>query len=109
MFAGTLDSRITISRATVTTSGLGEATQAWGTLATVWTNATPVRDSEKSENGQINAERAYRFQIRWSPVVASVNAKDRVIYDGLTYEIWGVKEIGRREGIEISATSRADT
>ena len=109
MFAGSLDRRVTISRATVTTSTLGEATQTWVTLATVWANAMPVRDAEKAENGQINAEQAYRFQIRWSPVVASVNAKDRVIYDGLTYEIWGVKEIGRREGIEISATSRADT
>jgi SPP1 family predicted phage head-tail adaptor len=108
MFAGDLDSRVTIQRATITKNAIGEDAQTWTNLATVWAKVMPIRDAERSENGLINAERASRFQIRWSARVADVNPKDRLTYDGSTYEIWGVKELGRRVGIEISATARAD-
>jgi SPP1 family predicted phage head-tail adaptor len=108
MFAGDLDRRVTIQRATVTKNTIGEDAQTWATLTTVWTNVMPIRDAERAENGLINAERASRFQIRWSHRVADVNPKDRLVFDGSTYEIWGVKELGRRVGIEISATARAD-
>jgi SPP1 family predicted phage head-tail adaptor len=106
--SGTLDRRITLQRATVTQNTIGEGAQAWAALATVWASVAYIKDAEREKSGQIRAERQARFMIRWSPTVASINAKDRLVFDGSTYEIWGTKEIGRREGIEISATMRAD-
>jgi head-tail adaptor len=44
-----------------------------------------------------------RFRIRWG---LGVEETDRVSYDGKDFEIIGVKEIGRREGQEITAAAR---
>jgi hypothetical protein len=41
--------------------------------------------------------------------VADLSPKDRLTFDGRVFNIIGVKEIGRREGLEISASARADT
>jgi len=37
-----------------------------------------------------------------------VNPKDRVRFDGRVFDIYGVKEIPYRAGLEITATARAD-
>jgi len=42
-------------------------------------------------------------------VVDSVNPRDRIIYDSKTFDINGIKEIGRNEFLEITATARAET
>lgn len=106
--AGKLDRRITIQRATFTRNDMGEQIPAWSTLATVWAEAKPVSDGERVKAREVSAEISMRFTIRWSTTVGGVNPKDQVVYAGRTYDIVGVKEIGRREGIEISAMARAD-
>lgn len=109
MFAGNLDRRITIQRATYTQNALGEQIIAtWNTLATVWAEVMPVSDGERIRALEVSAEITTRFRIRYSSTVASVNPKDRISYDGRVYDISGVKEIGRREGLEITAAARAD-
>lgn len=108
MKAGDLDRRIAIERATETQDDFGEPIQTWATLATVWASKEDIRDTERFMAQQVGAEVTTRFQIRYSATVASVNPKDRVVYDGRVYDIAGVKEIGRREGLEITAVARAD-
>lgn len=104
-----LDRRITLERFTYTTdSGSGEQVKTWSTLATVWAAKRDVSDSERVASAEVSAEIGTRFQIRWDSSWSSLNPKDRVVYDGLIYDIVGVKELGRREGLEISAIARAD-
>jgi SPP1 family predicted phage head-tail adaptor len=107
MRAGRLDRRITLQRATIVQDAFGDGIETWGTLATVWASKTPVLDAERMQAGEIRAEQQCRFQIRWSPKVASLNPRDRLVCDGVTFLIWGVKEINTREGLEISATAQA--
>lgn len=109
MDAGKLDRRITIERFTTTRDAFNNPIETWAPLVTRTPAAKlDIRDSERWTAQEVGAEITTRFQIRYSSVVADVNPKDRVLYDGKTYGIVGVKEIGRRDGLEITAAARAD-
>jgi SPP1 family predicted phage head-tail adaptor len=108
MLAGHLDRRIEIQRATTTTNAFNEPVPTWGTVATVWARKRDVSDKERQQAGETAAEITTRFQVRFSATLAALNPKDRLVCEARIYDIWGVKEIGRREGLEISATARAD-
>jgi SPP1 family predicted phage head-tail adaptor len=108
MLAGQLDRRVAVQRATTIANGFNEPVATWGTVATVWARKRDVSDKERQQAGETAAEITTRFQVRYSGTLATLNPKDRLVCDGRTYEIWGVKELGRREGLEISATARAD-
>lgn len=103
-----MDRRITIRRATTTTNDFGETVESWSDLATVWAAKEDIRDGERFAAQQVAAEITTRFRTRWSATVADVNPKDRVSFDGRAYDVVAVKEIGRREGLEITARARAD-
>lgn len=108
MRAGKLDRRVTLERFTTTTDSYNEPVKSWATLAVRSASFEPVSDGERMRSSEVTATASARFQIRHSTVVADLNPKDRLIFDGVTYQILNVKEIGRREGIEISAVARAD-
>ncbi|WP_418885044.1 phage head closure protein [Aurantimonas endophytica] len=108
MDAGRMDRRITLERFTETRDAFNEPVQTWAPLATVWASKEDIRDGERWSAQEVGAEVTTRFRVRWSSVVADLNPKDRVQFDGRTYDIVAVKEIGRREGLEITASARAD-
>ena len=102
-----LDRRIAIERATLTDDGFGKV-HAWTPLATVWAKSMPLSDGERWRAGSIGATATHRFRIRYSSQVADLNPKDRLVFEGRVFDITGVKELGRREGLEITASARAD-
>jgi SPP1 family predicted phage head-tail adaptor len=106
--AGKMDRRITLERFTETVDQFNEPVKAWGALATRWASYEPISDGERFRAGETAATASARFVIRHSATVADLNPKDRLTFDGAAWQILHVKEIGRREGIEISATVRAD-
>jgi SPP1 family predicted phage head-tail adaptor len=109
MYAGRLDQRIVIQRAVTSADDFNQPVETFATLATIWAAAVPVSDGERMQSGQTLANKMIRFTIRYSSDVADVDPRDRIVFDGRTYDIAGVKEIGRREGLEITATARAET
>jgi SPP1 family predicted phage head-tail adaptor len=108
MDAGAFDSRIVILRASTAPNGFNEPVETWAPLATVWAKAQPVSDGERWQAGQTLASETVRFSVRWAYWVSDVNPKDRVLYDGKTFDIQGVKDVGRRQYREITATARAE-
>ena len=108
MKAGDLDRRLTLRRATVTTNSLNELVSNWSDLATVWASKKDVSDGERVRAQEVGSSITTRFQVRWSTVTASLTPKDRLVCEDREYEITGVKEIGRRVGLEITATARTD-
>lgn len=106
--AGDLDRRITIQRASATRDALNNPIPAWSDLAEVKASKREVSDAERRAAQENAAEISTRFQIHWSPTVADINPKDRVIYDAIVHEIVAVKELGRRQGLEISCVARPD-
>lgn len=106
--AGPLDRRITIERATVTRNALNEEVRTWSPIATVWASKSDVKDAERWAAHEVAAEVTTRFRIRWQAALANLNPLDRVICEGRTYDINAVKEVGRHEGLEITAVARAE-
>jgi SPP1 family predicted phage head-tail adaptor len=74
----------------------------------VWASVLPVSDGERWRAGEVAAHITARFTVRWSQFAAGITPKDRLIYKDAEHDIFSVKEIGRREWIEITAAARAD-
>lgn len=108
MHAGKLDRRITLQRYTETRDEFNAPVQSWSDLATVAAAVEHIRDAERWTAQEVGAEATMRFQIRYWSDVATINAKDRLIYEGDTFDITAVKELGRHAGLEITAAKRGD-
>lgn len=105
--AGQLDRRITLRRATVANTGLG-VTEAWVDLGTIWAGRKDVSDGEKAAAGTMQAVVVARFVVRSSTFSRGLTPKDRLTEGGKTFQITGIKELGRRDYLEITAEARAD-
>ncbi len=106
-----LDRQITLQRFTSTQdSGSGEEVRVWSTLGPdyIFASKKDVSDGERVAAAEVSASITTRFQIRWDPAWSDLNPKDRLTSEGRIYDIEAVKEIGRREGLEISASARSD-
>lgn len=99
--AGDLDRRISLQRSTDETDPVyGEARPVWSTFATVAASVRQVSGREFLAATEQAGERRAVFVIRWR---GDVTTTDRVAYLGEPYDIDDVREIGRREGLEIHA------
>ena len=108
MRAGPLDRRITIERATATLDGFGGESLVWLTLSVLWASVTPISDGERFRSDERAADITTRFVVRRSDMTKTIDAKDRILFEGRMYQIYGVKEIGFRDGIEITASARGE-
>ena len=106
--AGDLDRRITFQRRAVVDDGFASRPGEPAEIAKVWAKVTPISDGEKFGGGAVRATVDTRFLVRWSSATAAITEKDSIAYDGRVFGIVGLpKEIGRREGLEFSATAQA--
>ena len=110
MEAGRLDRRISIIGKFPT----GEADEwnnpimAEDQSIRVWAQKTDISDAERVRAQQIGATVTTRFLIRYSSRVRNVDPTYRVEFENRSYDISAVKEVGFREGLEITATARAE-
>jgi SPP1 family predicted phage head-tail adaptor len=109
MRAGDLDRRIVLQRATFAPNGFNEPVATWSDLITVWGTVYQVTDVEQFRAQEIGAEATTRITIRYSSEVADLGPTDRVAFGGREYNITGVRELGRREWLEIRAVARAES
>ncbi len=103
--AGALDRRVTLRAKSLANDASGQAIETWADLATVWAEKRDLRGREYLAAQAVNAEVETLFRIRWRSDVTPAN---RLTYDGKDYDIAAVAEIGRREGLELRCTARAD-
>lgn len=95
---GNMDRRITIERETETLKPSGDATKVWAPVATVWAEVLQQTASEfftgygEAETGTVI------FRVRFRP---GITTADRVNYDGTAYGIKEIKELGRRDALEL--------
>ena len=106
MQAGKLDRRLTLRRKTTTTDEFGGEVASWSDVATVWASKEDVRDAERVRAQQVGASITTRFQIRPLAGGAKPSVEWQATCEGVLYEITAVKEIGRREGWELSAVAQ---
>ena len=105
--AGRLDRRVTLRRKTLANTGLG-MTEAWADLATIWAGRKDVSDGEKAAAGKLQSTVVARFIVRSSSLTRTLTPKDELIEGGRTFRISGIKELGRRDFLEITAEAGMD-
>lgn len=105
--AGKRNRRITVQRYVTTQNDLGEEVQAWSDLASCWANVRDVSDRERMQAQEVQADITTRFTVAYGPLTSTIDPKDRIVYDGRVYNIYGCKTL-EREGVEITAAARTD-
>lgn len=107
--AGTLDRRVIFQRAVTSRNALNETVAGgWDEVASVMAHRAPVRDAERVAGAGVNREVTDRFTTHWVQRLSILTAADQLVCDGVAYRIVGIKELGRREGLEFSALARPD-
>ncbi|MGJ0236981.1 head-tail adaptor protein [Novosphingobium fluoreni] len=102
MKAGNLDRRVTVQRQ-------GEAfddgyTTQPGTptdYCTRWASWKPANGRETFESQGNEAKAGGTFWLRWDSLTSAILPTDVVLFQGRAWDIKGVQEIGRREGVEL--------
>jgi len=107
MTAGSLDRLVTLSTMTATNTGTGY-TETATTLGTVWASRKDVSDAEKAAAGAVEGTVRARFIVRSSSLTRGLKPKDRLTEGGKVFQIVGIKEVGRRDMLEITAEARLD-
>lgn len=103
MRAGYLDRRATLQHRVLTRSATtGDEVVTYTDYATVWAGKKDIRGREFWASQQVNSDITTMWQIRHR---TDVVATDRIVVEGLSYDISGIAEIGRRDGLELQATA----
>ena len=99
--AGQLDRVVTIQERVVTENSVGEDTYDWVDLAT-GVRAQVIQQSGREifRAGSIQTAVDTLFVMRYRP---DVSVSNRIVYNGKAYNLYSVRELGRRRGLEISA------
>lgn len=103
-----LDRRVQFRRATLGDDGFAQG-ETWANHGgPVWASKADVSDGERWRAQEVAAHVTTRFQVRSSAFTRGLTPKDRLVCDGLTYDISGIKEVGRLNRLEITAAARVD-
>lgn len=85
---------ITVERETQTRRQGGAQASVWATLGQLWVEASYIGGGESESRGAVRETVRYRFTALSAGVEAlGVTAKDRVVWNGTTYNI---REVPRR-------------
>lgn len=100
MRIGQLDRRLTLLSRTITRGTGGEALEAFVEVATVWASRLPLTAREIEREAIMQAQAEVKFKVRWR---GDVKAEWRCQSEGLTYDITGIEELGRKAGLHLFA------
>lgn len=101
MRAGLSDRRADLQHQTAPRNSRGEAIPTFTTYATVWARKEDIRGREFFAAQQLNIESPTTFTIRFR---ADMLNTDRMIVDGVIYNIRNINEVPRRKWLNILAT-----
>lgn len=101
MRAGLLDRRITIQSLEVARDAVGGQVETWTTVvADLPAQRMYIRGTELFAAQQLHKEEVRKYRIRYRSNISTTN---RIIDGSDTLDILYVAELGRREGLEITA------
>ena len=106
--AGKLDRRIQFRRYTESDDGF-QMVKTWADHGTpVSAHKQDISDGERMRADAVSATLTARFEVRSSIFSRALTAKDALTYNGVTFAIYGIKELGRNNRLEITAGSEGD-
>ena len=101
MRAGELDRRITVQSATTTTNAVGQDVKTWTDYKTIWAKVKEENPSERIRANRVDARMTYVITTRYR---TDLTTDMRIVYGGNALDIHGIQEIGRKEGLLITAS-----
>ena len=102
--AGELDRLVIFKQNTPTQNDFGELENVWSTLDTVWASVRPAKQEEKFSFEQSAAFEQTVFVVRYQERLKDYELQ--IIHDGKTFDVTGIKELGRREALMITAKAQ---
>ncbi|KEP68414.1 phage head-tail adapter protein [Thioclava dalianensis] len=105
MGAGQLDRRVQFMEPVKVDDGFQETETFEAIGSPVWCSKTDVSDAERAVAGWLEATMVSRFVVRSSAFTRALTPKNRLVCDGVDFDITGIKEIGQREDLEITASA----
>ncbi len=108
MEAGKLDRKIRIEQSIASRSATGEKSRTWVPLAIDVPAAVELPSTRQAMNSQqLQSEVDIVLTIRYrNDVTPTENLQ--IKFDGRSYRIKGVRELGRREGLRLDCAARAE-
>lgn len=106
--AAKLDRVVQFQRAALIPDGFGGALEDWQDHGPqIAALRQDVSDGEKFRAGLVQAQISTRFHVRDSEFTRDIDARDRLICEGQTFNIVGLKQVhpGRRQLIEITGVA----
>lgn len=103
MRSGDMDRRIVIQEAQFVSGPGGVTSTVWVTIATLWASMKQVSGREYLAAASIQSDRKVTFRIRWIDGITPVH---RILYRGVEHDIHEVRELGRKQGIELHTTAK---
>jgi SPP1 family predicted phage head-tail adaptor len=105
MRAGSLDRRVELQhRVLGARTARGSQVETYETYATVWARKQDLTGREYFAAQGMNAEGSTKFVIRFREDVLET---DRVLFNGRSYNVRNIAELGRREGLELTVSTVA--
>lgn len=98
MRAGKLDKTITIERRGEVVDDYGTVTEGWATLAGVRAQVIQQSTEEFLQSAGTTGQTAIVFRIRHRD---GLTTADRVSYQGQVFDLKEIKELGRRDGLDL--------
>ncbi len=88
--AGRLRHTVTIERNEPTRDATGAEVAAWSRHVVRRASIEPLQGREFWASRQTNAEVSVRVRLRWDGDTAAITPKDRVVFDGRTFDVVSV-------------------
>ena len=107
MAAGERDKRLRFERSALVDDGFAR-TEVWSPYRTVWGSREDLSDGERWRANAVGSAVTARFRVRWSADMSAVTRSDRIICDGITFNIVAIKPIGRRRDLEFTVAAEVD-
>ncbi|WP_029042565.1 phage head closure protein [Cucumibacter marinus] len=98
MRAGKLDRSITIQESATAVDGYGVPSASWSDIATVRAQMVESTVEEYQRAYGEGSNTAVIFRIRH---IDDISVDQRVLYDGKSFNIRDIKELGRHKGYEL--------
>lgn len=107
--SGSLNRRIQIQRATITRDDYGGADYDWKDFGpAIFARRRDVSDAERVIAGAWDNKLVTRFIIRATAFGRGIYRYDRIVHEGVTFQIDGIKEVPDSRGfLEITAQTDA--
>ena len=98
MRSGSLSHRVSLERLEESVGASGEAVATWTPYAEVWAQRVTLTAEEFLAGMGEGERRVAVFRTRWR---GDLRLADRIVHDGIAYNLVEIVELGRKAGLEL--------